>query len=91
MQRRGASSRPVKGKRTKKPATARKASAAHLSIERPQEQLVERLRRERDEAIELQAASADVLRVTTSSPGDMKPAFEAMLANALPCSAVLPP
>ncbi|MBR0719847.1 GAF domain-containing protein [Bradyrhizobium liaoningense] len=54
-----------------------------MSIERRQEQLIERLRRERDGAIALQAASADVLRIVGSSPGDMKPVFEAILVNAL--------
>jgi len=81
MQRRSANGRPVKGQRSKKPT--RKASAAHLSTDHPQEQLVERLRRERDEAIELQAASAEVLKIIGSSPRDMKPVFEAMLVNAL--------
>jgi hypothetical protein len=83
MQRRGAKERPGKGRRTNKPATARKASAAHSSNDHSQEQLVERLKRERDEAVELQAASAEVLKIIGLSPGDMKPVFETMLVNAL--------
>jgi two-component system NtrC family sensor kinase len=83
MQRRSANGRPVKSQRTKKPATARKSSADPFSTDHPQDQLVERLRRERDEAIELQAASAEVLKIIGSSPRDMKPVFEAMLVNAL--------
>ncbi|WP_128971698.1 GAF domain-containing protein [Bradyrhizobium tropiciagri] len=54
------------------------ATAAHLP-----DDLVERLKRERDEAVELQAASAEVLKIISSSPGELKSAFEAMLANAL--------
>jgi signal transduction histidine kinase len=42
-----------------------------------------RVTRERDEALEQQAATREVLRVISSSPGDMQPIFEAMLANAL--------
>jgi GAF domain-containing protein len=83
MPRVGPGGRSVKGQRTKKPAAARQAPTAHPSIEHSQEQLVERLRRERDEAIELQAASAEVLKIISSSPGDMKPVFEAMLVSAL--------
>jgi GAF domain-containing protein len=44
---------------------------------------MDRLRRERDEAVELQAASAEVLEIIGSSAGDMKPVFEAMLGKAL--------
>src|SRR5215471_10277738 len=82
MQRRGARKRPVKGQRTKGPTVARKASAARSSLDH-QERLVKRLKRERDEAVELQAASAEVLKIISSWPGDMKPVFEAMLVNAL--------
>ncbi len=83
MQRRGAKRLPVRGRRKKKPETAHNASAAHSSIGETQEQLVERLRRERDDAVELQAASAEVLKIISLSLGDMKPVFEAMLAHAL--------
>ena len=83
MQRRGARRPPVKSRRTKQPKAARKAPTTHSSVDHAQEQLVERLKRERDEAVELQAASAEVLKIIGSSPGDMKPVLEAMLGRAL--------
>ena len=42
-----------------------------------------RLRRERDEALEREKASAEVLRVISTSPGELKPIFQAMLENAV--------
>jgi class 3 adenylate cyclase len=81
MQRRGARRGPVNGEPPNKPKAARNASAVRSS--NAKEQLVERLKRERDEVVELQAASVEVLKIIGSSPGDMKPVFEAMLANAL--------
>ena len=44
---------------------------------------VAHLRHERDEAVELQAASAAVLKAISSSPGDLHSIFRVMLANAL--------
>jgi two-component system, NtrC family, sensor kinase len=63
MLRRGARGRPAKGQHIKRPKAPRKASPTRSSTERPQ----------REEAIELRAASADILKITGSSRSDLKP------------------
>src|SRR5262245_21461591 len=44
---------------------------------------VAQLTRERDEALEREKATAEVLRVISGSPGELEPVFKAMLANAV--------
>jgi signal transduction histidine kinase len=84
--------RPNKGKTAKArrkaapkrrigPATRRRAASSAGRKIKPETKVV-RLRRQLNEALQLQAATAEVLQIISSSPGDLQPAFGKMLAHA---------
>jgi GAF domain-containing protein len=87
VKRRGTVSRKPAKTRHRKPTTAKRSSAARtanqpkLSVSDLQEQC-KRQARELDEAREERAALAEVLRVISTSSGELQPVFQALLENA---------
>ena len=66
---------------TRKPSNASKAGR-RCSLASPHETELARVVRERDEALEQQAAITDILRVISNSPGDVQPVLDSVAQHA---------
>src|SRR5215472_8441796 len=78
---------PIKRQRSKTPKPTRrnapKAELRYKTSSVAKENAVAQLAHERDEALELQTAAGEVLRVISASPGELEAVFQAMLERAV--------
>jgi GAF domain-containing protein len=82
MQRRGGTRQPMKGRRNVTGPKACKALTSATSAADPQEQL-DRRTRELDESREQQTATAEILKVLSSSTFDLQAVFDTIVVNAV--------
>ena len=80
MRRRGRSRHPAKVRRRNR-SKARKAPIRHASPANVQDK-IDQLTRELDDARQRENATSEVLKVISSSPGQLEPVFNVILANA---------
>src|SRR5262249_13140746 len=72
--------KPAKSKEAK-PPVSRKSSKGNARVRDLEKRLAEAVRREK-EGQEQQAATAEILRIISSSPANVQPVFDAIVANA---------
>src|SRR6516165_7663714 len=68
--------------RRRKTVTQKRRGLTPFAAHHKRQSDVAQLTRERDEALEREKATAEVLRVVSSSPGDLESVFQALLVNA---------
>src|SRR5262245_53139594 len=81
MQRRGGSGQSVKGQRLRTKSEAGKVPTARASIA-DRDELLDQRTRERDEVLQQQEATSEVLSIIRRSPADAQPVFDAIVQSA---------
>src|SRR5262245_42039174 len=81
MQRRGGSGQSVKGQRQRTKSETGKVPTARASIA-DRDELLDQRTRERDEVLQQQEATSEVLSIIRRSPADAQPVFDAIVQSA---------